>query len=289
MAAAAGAAAAGSSSWIGPAIAGGASVLGGLLSGGGDAAKAPNQISTGFGTSVTDNASTQSIAFQDLFKKLYGDSFAGASDVAKNVPLFQGEAASLFNGGSDFLKSLASGGPGGDYINSRLGPNDPALQAQLEALKSGLGSLFNDELNPAIRSDGVATGTLGGGGNGVAQGVAAGKVSDAYQQGAASLLASSQQQRDALALGANANATTAATAGIAGLPALLGISQAKASAPLLSQSLLQQILGGPTTLTNATGTSVSNQGQSSIQGRGDLSKILPIFQGLVGSQPRAVS
>lgn len=284
MAAAAGtAAAAGSSSWIGPAIAAGGSILGGLLGGSGGDPKAPNQLSTGFGNSVTNNVSNQTVAFEDLFKKLYGDSFAGAGAVQRNVPLFQGEAAQLFSGGTDFLKSLASGGPGGSYIDSRLGPTDPALQAQLESLKSGLGSLFTDELNPAIRSDSVAMGTLGGGGEGVAQGVAAGKIAQAYQTGAASLLSSSQQQRDTLALGANANATSAATAGIAGLPALLGIAQTKASAPLLAQSLLQSILGGPTTLTNATGTSVSTQGNTSLQGRGDLSKILPIFQGLINA------
>ena len=276
------AAAPAAASWIGPAIGAAGSVLGGLL-GGGDEPKQSNELQSAVSTGTSLSSSNQSIAFEELFRSLYGDAFGGAAAVKANVPLFQGEAAQLFGGGSDFLKSLAGRGPGTDYLTSRLSGDDPALTAQLAELKSGLGDLFREEINPAITSKSIAAGTLGGGRQGVAQGIAAGKLGDVYQRGATSLLASAQGQRDTIASGLNTNATNAAAAGLAGLPNVLSLATSKATAPLMAQSLLQQILGGPTTLTTASGTSEQTSNQFGLTGRADLSKLIPIFQTLMQS------
>ena len=126
-----------------------------------------------------------------------------------------------------------------------MNPNSPIAQQQA-SLQAGLGQMFREELMPSMQSNAIAAGGVGGGRQGVAEGVAAGQMAQAYTQGLGDITARANQQ----ALGA------------AGM--MPGRSQALAEATYGSlyggdkgMSILGQlagIIGGPT---------VTQQSQSS--------------------------
>ncbi len=121
------------------------------------------------------SSSTQGIAFQDLFSQLYGGANAAAGLV--NTQGLSATANQLFSGGTKFLDMLG-GNPGTDALQARIGDTS-ARDAQLGALQSGLGDLFNEQLLPGITGQGVSTGTLGGSREAVAQSLAAKQVAQA--------------------------------------------------------------------------------------------------------------
>lgn len=65
--------------------------------------------------------------------------------------------------------------------------------AQMASLKSGLGAMFRDEINPAIKGNALGAGGFGGGRQGVAQGVAAGQLADTYAASHGDIMASARQ------------------------------------------------------------------------------------------------
>lgn len=190
--------------------------------------------------------SDQRVAFEDIFQNLYAGASGATAKAAEMLPLFQGQAADLYSGGASILDSLGVGA-GEDYLQSRL-TDTTVRDAQLGALQSGLGSLFRDELNPAISSKAVAAGQLGGGRQGVAQGVAVGKIANQYQQGAAAILGQDQAQRDQAASALMQGRTQAAGTALSAIPGLLGVAQAGLGAPQSIYQALAGILGGPTVL-----------------------------------------
>jgi hypothetical protein len=133
-------------------------------------------------------------------------------------------------------------------FNSLLGLTDATGQiaAQEASLKSGLGSLFRDEINPAISSGALGAGGYGGGRQGVAQGVAAGQLGNSYTQGLGDITAR-----------ANAQAGQAATqlgpmAGLMGGVANMGQTAGQAMLANLSN-----ILGDPKVLQKSSSESAS--------------------------------
>jgi len=86
-------------------------------------------------------------------------------------------------------------------MNTMSGLMDPQGQiaAQSASLQSGLGDLFRNEINPAIQSNAVAMGGLGGGRQGVAEGVATGQLANAYTQGLGDITARANAQAGASA------------------------------------------------------------------------------------------
>lgn len=219
-------------------------------------------------TSVADSldVSNQSVFGSDLFTQLYGDAFGATGKVAAGLPTFQGDAATLFSGGTGFLNSLLSPDAGSSYLTDRLSGNDDILQQQIGGLSSDLSKFFSEQLLPQITSDSIMSGTLGGGREGVAQGTAAGEVARQFQQGVTSLRSTNQAQKDAAA-GVLSNARTqAAGVGLGALPGVLGLSQANLQSSILPQQLLAQILGNPTTLTQSFGTSHATSTSKSKQG-----------------------
>ena len=73
---------------------------------------------------------------------------------------------------------------------------DPTAQieAQAGSLATGLGNLFQNQIMPGIQSDAIAAGGFGGGRQGVAEGVAAGQLGNAYAQGLGDITANANQQ-----------------------------------------------------------------------------------------------
>jgi hypothetical protein len=123
--------------------------------------------------------------------------------------------------------------------NSLLGLTDAGGQiaAQEASLKSGLGSLFRDEINPAISSGALGAGGYGGGRQGVAQGVAAGQLGNSYTQGLGDITARANAQSG------QAASMLGPMAGLMGGVANMGQTAGQAMLANLSN-----ILGGPTVL-----------------------------------------
>lgn len=233
--------------------------------------------STGFGRT------TQSLAFEDLFRSLFTGASGAAAKVAEAAPIFQGEAAQLFRGGLRFLDTLQEEDAATGYLESRLTGPDQAAEAQLGALGSELGDFFNEQLLPGITSRGVAGGTFGGSRTGVAVDRAAKGVASTFSRGAADILSRSQAGRDAAASTLGGLRTQRAATGLSALPSLLAIPGASMNAALSPYTALASILGGPTVLSE----SVSGQQATSYDLARALSESFGIQVG--GSESQSTS
>lgn len=206
-------------------------------------------LSTQLGQSSAD----QRIAFEQLFRELYGG--AGAASAGVDTAGVSGAARQLFSGGLGFLQQL-QGNPGAELLAARAGDTS-ARDAQLEVLRSGLGDFFNEQLMPGITSTGVATGTLGGSRDAVARAQAAKAVAGQYSTGAASILASDQAQRDSAAGKLGDLTLGGAATGLTALDSLFGLAQGGELAGLAPYQALAAIMGGPTVLGSSQSTDVA--------------------------------
>ncbi|MGB0662073.1 MAG: hypothetical protein ACPGNV_18100 [Mangrovicoccus sp.] len=114
------------------------------------------------------------------------------------------------------------------------------VQAQANSLKTGLGNLFSQEINPAIESGAVLAGAAGSGRQGVAQGMAAGQIADAYAEGLGDIYSSARSSAvsGALAQGQLADSiyTQGRDAQTAGLDRLATLAQVIGSPSILSKT-----------------------------------------------------
>lgn len=223
----------------------------------GQSSSMSQDTSTSFGSSM--GGSSQQIAFEDLYKQLYGGASSAAGAAAANAPELADAARQLFTGGTNFLQGLNTD-PGTQYLTDRLSGDNPQLQQQADLLREDTGRLFTDNINPAITSRAVAGGTLGGGRQGVAQGIAADALGRSFTAGDVALRSHDLDARDAAAMAISSNSVAAANTGLGALPGLLDVATRGAESPLLASSSLAAIMGGPSTLT----TSFSNATQQSI-------------------------
>jgi hypothetical protein len=211
--------------------------------------------------------SNQSVFGSDLFNTLYGGAMGASGQVAQKLPTFQGDAQSLFSGGTDFLSSL-KGDAGSDYMGNRLSGSDNILQQQISGLGSDLGKFYNEQLLPGIASESIGNGMLGGGRDQIAQGTAAGEVARQFGQGVTALRSANQGQLDTLATNYSAGRTAAAGVGLGNLSNVLGLSEANLKSDMLPSQLMAQILGGPTTLTDSLQVSSgSSQAENKTKGK----------------------
>jgi hypothetical protein len=190
-----------------------------------------NASSTAFNRSNTFVDPTQQPFRADLFSQAQG---------VTNPAMIMSEAGKASQGNL----------PGyGRAIGTAMSLADPSSQiaAQSQALETGLGNLWRNQINPSIQSDTIrASGGLGTGRQGVAQGVAAGELGNAYATGLGDIVA-----------GANAQSLGAAQS----LPGMLQSQFQNAMSPRMagidSLASLAQILGGPTILSSGQGGSQS--------------------------------
>jgi hypothetical protein len=197
------------------------------------------------GQALGGSQSTQAIAFEDVFARLFGGAEGAAGGL--DTSLLTGAANQLFSGGVDFLDSL-SGGPGTDFLQARVSGESPVLGEQIGALGDDIGKFFQEQILPGITSEAVAGGTLGGGRQGVAEGVAGGEAARQFSQGATALRAADITARDAAATTLGSQRIAGATAGLSQLSSLAGIADFGFSADLAPFERLAGILGGPTVL-----------------------------------------
>jgi hypothetical protein len=217
---------------------------------GGSSARSSSQSSSssyGYSNSFSDSlsqaASKDRVAFEDVFAQLYGGAAGAAGKAAELVPMFQGQAAELYSGGTRFLDTLEQESP----LMARLSETGTADE-QIRALGDDLGMFLREELNPAITSRGVATGTLGGGRQGVAQGRAVSSVAREFQRGATGIRTADVNRRDTLAGMLAEDQLGRASTGLAALPSLYGLAEGGLTAGLAPYAALSSILGGPTVL-----------------------------------------
>lgn len=201
-------------------------------------------------TNVSESASRQNIAFEDVFANLYGNATNAGARAAGGAGMVSGAAQQLFTGGSQFLESLG-GDAGSEYLNSRLNADNPVLNDQIRQLQEDTGRLFREEFNPAITSRAVAGGTLGGGRQGVAQGMAVESAARTFSQGATALRSNDVARRDAIAQSVAQNSLQSASTGLGALPSLLDVLERGTRSELGVYSQLSSILGGPTVLSTS--------------------------------------
>ena len=146
--------------------------------------------------------------------------------------------------GNPFQGAMDQAQPFIDQAGAALGGlADPTAQiaAQEASLSAGLGNLFRNEINPAIESNNIAAGGLGGGRQGVAQDVATGQLANAYTEGLGQITANANQQAGMAgqALGNLGQLT-------------FGMGSQGAMGALTPLQMLSQIIGSPTVLGNST-------------------------------------
>ena len=206
------------------------------------------------GESRAGSRASERIAFEDVFARLFGRAEGAATGL--DPSLLTTAANQLFSGGVEFLDSL-SGGPGADFLASRVAGESPVLDDQIAALAEDVGEFFSEQVNPAITSEFVASGTLGGGRQGVAQGIAAREAGRTFARGATELRAQDMAARDQAAAILGQQRLQGAQTGLAALPSLAGIAEFGFGAELAPYERLAAILGGPVTLSDSRSFSTS--------------------------------
>ena len=133
-----------------------------------------------------------------------------------------------------------------------LGDATAQIQAQTDSLQSGLSDLWNNTINPSITQGAIGSGQLGGSRQGVAQGVGAGQLGQAFTQGLGDITS-------------RANSTALAAQGQAGNLAqqMFGLGSAPGQAGMDIYAKLASILGGPTILNNSQAFGFDQSNQSS--------------------------
>lgn len=202
------------------------------------------------GMSQSNATSDQSVAFGDLYSKLFKGAASSASDAMVSAPDITSAAKSLFSGGSQFLNSMTNNA-GTQYQDNRLNSTDPTLQANIDQLRTETGRLFTEQLNPAITSQAVGDGTLGGGRQGVAQGAAIDNLGRQFTAGVTQLQSNSQAQKDQIAQSVAGNSVASASTGLGALPSMLDLLTQGDQSGLGIYAKLSSIMGGPTTLTSS--------------------------------------
>ena len=207
-----------------------------------------------FSDSLNSALSKDKVAFEDVFASLYGGASNAATKAATMLPTFQGQAADLYSGGMSFLDTLNEASP----IQARLDETGTANE-QIGALGEDLGKFYREQINPAITSQGVAGLTLGGGRQGVAQGLGVESINREFQRGSTAIRTADVTRRDSLAGMLAQDRLGRAQTGLNALPSLYGIAQGGATSSFLPSQSLAQILGGPTVLgeSSAYGTQTS--------------------------------
>ncbi len=168
----------------------------------------------------------------------------------------------------DFLRNMAQGqalgamgqqsalqgvsqslmGQGMGFLGNLQGIGSPAMQQQqMNALVGNLGQMYQQQVLPGIRRGAGLAGMQGGGRQGVAEGVAAGNLGQAFISGATDIMANAQMQRIA-----------AAQAGIGGLGQIMGVAGAPWTAQYNPLMQFASILGAPTVLSKSESESRSD-------------------------------
>jgi hypothetical protein len=236
--------------------------------------------------STSQGSTTQAIAFEDVFANLFGSAQQAAG--ALDSSILVDASNQLFSGGTDFISQI-NDNAGTNYLESRLSDDNRVLQEQIDLLSADIGDFFSEEINPAITSSSVASGQLGGGRQGVAQGIAAGEAGELFTRGATELRAGDIAARDAIASGLANNAISGAQVGIQGSSQLLDIANVGFGAELEPFARLAAILGDPTVLSQSQDIAQSSSASTAEDFARAFSESFGTSTGRAGSVSRTQS
>lgn len=240
-----------------------------------DASSLADSNAFGFGSSYGESLSKSTVFQGDVFSSLFGNASNVAGDIAKNAGSLSTAANGLFDSGTGFLSELQglSGadpqGAGENYLAGRVSGDDGLLNDQIGQIGKDLESFFGESILPQIRGDAAAAGALGGGRQGVAEGIAGRGLISEFGRSVLGLRTADASARDAaagnLAGLTSARRLGATSTGLAALPGQLGLLESGSMAALSPFMALSQILGGPTVLTdsNAFNTAMDQSGSTS--------------------------
>ena len=206
-------------------------------------------------SSVGSSKSTQSIAFEDLFGKLFGG--AGAAAGAVDTGAITEAANQLFGGGTQFLDQLFGGGVGAGFLEDRLAGSDDLVDQQIGLLEEDIGRFLSETVNPAITGGGVQAGTLGGGRGEVQRGIASRGAAEAFAKGAVDIRANERAATDSIAQFLAGDETTRAGTGLGSLGDLLNLVTGGSLAGLEPFAALATIMGPQTVLTDSESSQVA--------------------------------
>ncbi len=228
------------------------------------------------------SGTSSSTSMSDAASRALGTSFNNSINTGSSFGVNSGSMSSFVDQAQqpylDAVRGMGLGmvGQGSGNVEAGQGQNqamldqaiaannqlmDPRAQiaAQTASLQSGLGDLFRNEINPAIESNSMLSGSLGGGRQGVAQGVATGQLGNAFTSALGDITARANAQSQ----GAINSAGALGQANLANRGALAGYDMAQLGE-------FANILGGPTVLSQSQQygrQGSSNYGQSNAGSR----------------------
>lgn len=209
--------------------------------------------------SSSQSTSTQDVFAADLFKSL----FSGASNIAGGIDTagLTETANQLFGSGAEFLGDLQEISAGedvsGEFLTGLISGEGGLVDENIAALSEDLSQFFSEELLPGITSEAVGGGQLGGGRQGVAQGKAVEAVGREFRRGSLEIRNADLRQRQEAARTLSAQRLSASQAGLTGAQQQFDLANAATLTPFSPFLTLAQILGDPTTLTQAQSSSKS--------------------------------
>lgn len=216
--------------------------------------------SSSFGSSSSLSRALSEVFGAEAYSDLFGGARAATERAQARVPGLTGTAGRLFSSGAGFLEELS-----GETATERRLLDTGVEDDLISQLGSDLGRFFGEEINPAIASRGVATGTLGGSRGEVARGTAARGLASEFVRGSTEIRRAGVERRDRLASEVDSTRGSRIGQSLSALPGLFGLAEAGIGAEFMPLMQLASILGDRTVLTESGSTSSSETGSFASQ------------------------
>ena len=192
--------------------------------------------------------------------------FSQASHIASRVDTgnLEEQGKSLFTGGLGAIQSLLGETEldqyTSQYLQGRMNGEGSTANEQIANVGDDIGRFFNQQIMPGIASKAIGAGQLGGGRQGVAEGMAVDAVGREFSNAATNIRTADMAMRDqaanaSIAYGANRNA--AASSALSAIPNVNAALQSYSMSGLAPYYALSDILGNPTVLNESKSRSSS--------------------------------
>lgn len=178
-----------------------------------------------------------------------------------------GTSQDLFGQGQQLIQG-AQQNPFLQGLQQQAGGNPELVAAQTQQLGTDIGQFFQQQILPGISRQATGVGQLGGGRQGVAQGLAAQGAGQAFQRGAVGFQQADAQRSLQAGLGGGQLALGGAQTGLEGLSGLQGLLESPFGTQMQSLMALLASIGGPTVLSEQQATSQSESSSFGVSAGG---------------------
>lgn len=206
------------------------------------------------GASQSYGVSQDRLAFEDMYKKLYGGAAGAAEGMASN-PFLSDTANQLFQSGQSILGNLQNDA-GSNYLASILTSNE-GVDEQIGLLGQDLGKFLNEQAMPSARRNASLSGQLGGSRQGVAESAAIDQTLQQFARGSAEIRSQNMARQAMAASQLSQQDLAAAQIGLVGNEQQYGLAQQGFMSQLSPYAALASIYGDKTTLGSSLQTSSS--------------------------------